>query len=430
MKKNPFNFASRRSFIKSAAKMGLSSAALNAGLVGTNMLWARGALAQEGPAPKRFITIHITNGAHPDNWHAKGIGGDFSLPTGSAPLGVPGIRDYCVFMDGLTGQGGHGPHHHCISNDKRTSLDIYAAGKIGAETPFQSLQLAAYTQGGLSRINGNGIPFEINPLKAYDRLFPEPLGEGERDWTTIRRRGIFGANLQMLSDFKKNLNVTQKERLDLHAESLQALAERIQRAASGGGAAGCTAPFWNGSSIGSDAALLEPEAKAGPSTELRSQLGMDLITMAFQCDLTRVATFSYGDSGAEVVLPQGFTWHDAQHGYKNEDKNPVGRAWFSEQLVYLMTQLKNTPDVDGRSLLDNTLIYLTSDMGNGSAHDNLRTPIVLAGGLVQGGKAMDFGGMQWDPLFDTLAMALGLDIEDPDYPQYGNGAGPMAGVIA
>lgn len=428
MKKNTFAMPSRRSFIKSAAKMGLSSAALNGGLASANLLWARGALAQEGPAPKRFITIHVSNGAHPDTWHAKGIGGDFTLPQGSAPFGAEGIRDYCIFMDGITGAGGHGPYHQCLSNEKSTSLDVYAASKISADTPFKSIHLASHSSGGLSRINGNGIPFETNPINTYDRLFPEPLGEGEKDWASIRRRGIFGANLRMLSDFRKELNATQKERLDLHATSVEAVAERIQRAASAGSSAACTKPFWEGDVA--DAKLLEPEVRSGASTVLRSQLSMDLIALAFKCDLTRVASFSFGDSGAETVMPDGYTWHDYQHGYQNEISNPRGRAWFSEQMVYLMTLLKETPDVDGRSVLDNTLIYLTSDMGNGSSHDNDRTPIILAGGLVQGGKAMDFGGMQWNPLFDTLSSALGLDLEDPDYPKFGNGAGPMAGVIA
>ncbi|HEY7772723.1 MAG TPA: DUF1552 domain-containing protein [Marinagarivorans sp.] len=427
MKKHQFAIASRRSFIKSAAKMGMSSAALNAGLMGANMLWARGALAQEGPAPKRLITIHITNGAHPENWHAQGEGTDFTLPQGSAPLGISGIREHCVFIDGLDGEGGHGPHHYCIANDKRTSLDIYAAGKIGAQTPFQSLHLAAYPQGSLSRINGNGIPFDLNPVQVYDRMFPEALGEGERDWKTIRRQGIFGANLKMLSEFKKNVNATQRDRLDLHADSIQAMSERIQRAAASNGGAACNRPFWDGAIT--DTELLDNDALTGAATELRTRLSMDLISLAFKCDLTRVATFSFGHSGADVVLPGGFTWHDAQHGYRNELKNPQGRAWFSEQMVYLMNLLASAPDIDGRTLLDNTLIYLTSDMGNGSAHDNARMPVVFAGGLVNGGQAINMGGKFWNPVFDTIADALGIPLDGEDYPGYGHGAGPIAGVV-
>ena len=428
MKKQQYTIASRRNFIKSAAKMSLSSAALNSGLVGANMLWARGALAQEGPAPKRFITIHITNGAHPNTWHAKGEGSNFTLPQGSAPLGADGIREHCLFLDGINGQGGHGPHHHCISNNLKTSLDIYAASKLGADTPFQSLHMAASPQGALSRINGNGIPFDLNPVKVYDRLFPEPVGEGQRDWKSIRRQGIFGANLKMLSDFKKSLNSHQQERIDLHAESLQAMAERMQRAASGSGGAACTTPFWDGAVT--DTQLLEDGALTGQATALRTRLSMDLIALAFKCDLTRVATFSYGHSSADVVLPFGFTWHGAQHGYKNNETNPKGRAWFSEQMVYLMDLLKKTPDVDGRTMLDNTLIYLTSDMGNGSAHNNSRHPIVLAGGLIKGGQAMNMGGIGWNKLFDTLAAGLGLQLDDPDYPNFGRGAGTFSNMLS
>jgi hypothetical protein len=430
MTKTSFTSPSRRSFIKAAARMGLSGAALNAGLGSANLLWARGALAADSVAPKRFITIHVTNGAHPDTWHAKGTGTDFVLPEGSSPFGISGIRERCVFIDGLEGKGGHGPHHQCISNDKPNSLDIYAANKIGADTPYKYLHLTASTQGSFSTINGNSIPFENNPIKAYDRLFPEPLGGTERDWKTIRRQGIFGANLKMLEDFNKGMNATQRDRLSLHTESLNALSTRIQRAASASnGSAACTRPFWEGSI--SDAEPLNINSMSGDATALRTQLSMDLITMAFKCDLTRVATFSFGDSGAEVMLPNpvGETWHSCQHGYRNELSNPKGRKWFSEQMVYLMNQLANEPDVDGRSLLDNTLIYLTSDMGDGSAHDNHRTPIILAGGLVNGGQAIDMKGVSWNPLFDTLSTALGLDLNAADYPKYGNGAGPISGLV-
>jgi hypothetical protein len=429
---NHYSTGSRRSFIKKATYLGLSSTALNSSLMGANLLWARGALAADSVAPKRLITIHVTNGAFPSTWHAVGQGKSFTLPEGSSPLGAAGVREHCLFLDGLTGEGGHGHHHQCVSNNQKTSLDIYAANKIGASTPYKSLHLAAFPEGSLSRINGNGIPFELNPVKVYDRLFPAPLGDGQRDWQTIRRQGVFGSNLKLLEEFRKGLNTTQAERLNLHAESINAVSERIQRAAAAANGSGaCTRPFWDGSLA--DSSILNTndgnDALTGQATDLRTKLSMDLISMAFKCDLTRVATFSFGNSSADIMLPFGEGWHNCQHGYNNAANNAKGRKFFSEQMAYLIKLLAAEPDVDGRTLLDNTLIYLTSDMGDGGSHDNKRHPIVLAGGLINGGQAMDMKGIFWDPLFDTIAGALGITLDDPDYPQFGNGKGPISGII-
>ncbi|BCE03171.1 DUF1552 domain-containing protein [Marinicellulosiphila megalodicopiae] len=420
-------FGNRRSFLKNMSKVGFSSALLNAPLAGSGLLWTRGALAAEdGVAPKRLVTIHVTNGAHPETWHPTGQGNNFTLPQGSAPFEA--VKDKCLFFDGFTGVGGHGPHHYCVSNDKDTSLDIYASKIIGADNPYASLHMAAATQGGLSRINRSGIPFELNPLSVYERLFPQPQGGGGTDWTTIRRQGILGTNLQMLNDLQSKVNGVQSQRLQLHADSVEALSRRITKLASGGSAA-CTRPFWDGLAV--DGTNLAADAVDRATVDQRTDLFMDLSVMALKCDLTRVITFSFGDSGAEMLVPGvDESWHGCQHGYRNELKNPVARSWFSSKMVNLMNQLAEEPDLDGRTMLDNTLIYLTSDMGNGSSHINTRTPIILAGNDLNAGRVMDMGGIKWDGLFDTIAVSLGIDIDAPDYPQYGNGAGVIPSVLA
>lgn len=430
MKNNHLKLGSRRTFLKNVSKMGFSSVMLNSALAGSGLMWARGAIAAEdGVAPKRLITIHVTNGAHANNWHPATKGTDFVLPPGAAPFEE--VRQHCLFVDGLNGEGGHGPHHQCVTNNKRDSIDVYAGKKLGADTPYPSLHLAALNQGGLSRINNNGLPFEINPVKTYDRLFPTVNTGGDgKDWDTIRAQGILGMNLEMIKDLQTKLNPVQKERMELHMESVSALQKNILQRAAGNGSAACTTPFWGGSVA--DTSRLATDATDLATTEQRIDLYMEMIVLAMKCDLSRVATFSFGDSGATILIP-GLTnnadWHGCQHGYKNEIDNPIARAWFSSKMVALIKALANEPDVDGRTMLDNTLIYLTSDMGDGSPHTNNRHPIVLAGGPVAGGKAVDMGGRAWDGLFDTVMAGVGIQLDDADYPNYGNGAGVYTGFL-
>lgn len=421
---------SRRTFLKNLSKVGFSSAVLNAALAGPGLMWARGAIAAEGGlAPKRLITIHVTNGAHPQTWHPATTGTNFVLPQGSAPF--EDVRQHCLFVDGLTGEGGHGPHHQCVTNNKRDSIDIYAGKKIGAETPYPTLHLAALSQGGLSRINNNGVPFETNPIKTYGRLFPTVNTGGDgKDWDTIRAQGILGMNLEMIKDLQGKLNTVQKQRLELHMESVSALQKNILQRAAGNGSAACTTPFWGGSVA--DTSNLNAERLDLQTTEQRVDLYMEMMVLAMKCDLSRVATFSFGDSQASILIP-GLTnnadWHGCQHGYRNEIDNPIGRAWFSSKVVALIKALHDEPDTDGRTMLDNTLIYLTSDMGDGSPHNNDRHPIVLAGGPISGGKAVDMGGRAWNGLFDTLMAGVGVQLDDADYPDYGNGAGVYSGFL-
>lgn len=431
MRNEYLKLGSRRTFLKNVSKLGFSSAMLNSALAGTGLMWARGAIAAEGGiAPKRLITIHVTNGAHPNTWHPATKGTDFVLPEGAAPFEE--VRQHCLFVDGLNGEGGHGPHHQCVTNNKNDSIDVYAGRKIGAENPYSSLHLAALEQGGLSRINRNGLPFETNPLRTYDRLFPSSNTGGDgKDWDTIRAQGILGMNLEMIRDLQGKLNPVQKQRLELHMESVSSLQRNILQRAAGSGNAACTTPFWGGSVV--DTTNLKAERIDARTTEQRVDLYMEMMVLAMKCDLTRVATFSFGDSGAYIQIP-GLTnnadWHGCQHGYRNEIDNPIGRAWFSSKMVALIKALEQEPDNDGRTMLDNTLIYLTSDMGDGSPHNNDRHPIILAGGPVNGGRAVDMGGRAWDGLFDTVMAGVGVQLDDPDYPNYGNGAGVYSGFLA
>ena len=251
------------------------------------------------------------------------------------------------------------------------------------------------------------------------------------DWATIRAQGILGMNLELIKDLQSKLNPVQQQRLELHAESVASLQKNILQRAAGGSSAACTTPFWGGSVIDKD--NLNAELIDQQTTEQRIDLYMEMIVLAMKCDLTRVATFSFGDSGASILVPglmHNADWHGCQHGYRNNIDNPIARAWFSSKMVWLIKALANEPDVDGGSMLDNTLIYLTSDMGDGSPHNNKRHPIVLAGGPVKGGKAVDMGGAFWNGLFDTIMAGVGIQLDDPDYPNYGNGAGVYSGWLS
>jgi hypothetical protein len=119
-----------------------------------------------------------------------------------------------------------------------------------------------------------------------------------------------------------------------------------------------------------------------------SQLQMDLLINGFVNDLNRIATLQFNQSVGGIRM----TWLDVNEGHHHlshepdenkdaQDKLRRINAWYAEQIAYLVKQLETTkePGTD-QSMLDNTLIVWTNEMGHGSSHTLDNLPMVLIGG--------------------------------------------------
>jgi hypothetical protein len=110
----------------------------------------------------------------------------------------------------------------------------------------------------------------------------------------------------------------------------------------------------------------------------------DLLVVAFQADLTRVATFVFANEGSNrnyrlIDVPEGH--HDLSHHGSDPEKLEKIRKinhFHITQLAYLLEKLKATPDGDG-NLLDNSMIVYGSGIGDGNRHNHDDLPILLAG---------------------------------------------------
>src|SRR6185312_278990 len=131
-----------------------------------------------------------------------------------------------------------------------------------------------------------------------------------------------------------------------------------------------------------------------------SKLQIDLMVSSFLSDSARVATLQFTNSVGEAH----FTWlgiPDGQHTLSHEpDSNKVAQdkltkinRWYCEQLAYLAKRLAETPEPDGSgSLLDNTLLVWTNELGQGNTHTLDDIPFVLVGnGLgFQMGRSLNY----------------------------------------
>jgi len=155
-----------------------------------------------------------------------------------------------------------------------------------------------------------------------------------------------------------------------------------------------------------------------------------LKALAFASDTTRVFAFKLGRDASNRVYPDsGFkgAFHSASH-HQEKDDRILDFARINKYHVslvpYLLEKLKNTPDGDGASVLDNTLVLYGSPMGDSNVHNHKRVPMFLAGragGALKGNlhiKAAD--GTPLANAMLSMAHKLGLDL-----PSFGDSTGEL-----
>ena len=236
-----------------------------------------------------------------------------------------------------------------------------------------------------------------------------------------------------------------KQRLDAYLTHLKAARPRVERDPTmdppppvlDPATSGCAKPGMLGGS--SDA------------TEHIHQM-WSLISSSFACDLTRVATVDLRRAapGAQTDAAASAAdklHHEASHypavGERGAPAMQEFTDWQGARVIELLNMLDGTPDVDGRTLLDNTLVVWTNELGWGNAHTHIGTPVMLAGATSHfaQGRYYDFRqdgpttdardqirryGLPYNRLFMSIFDALG--VPQSDYDKGNGGFGEYAAV--
>ncbi len=146
----------------------------------------------------------------------------------------------------------------------------------------------------------------------------------------------------------------------------------------------------------------------------------DMMVLAFQTDLTRVATCMFGRAGSnrsyrQIEVPDGH--HDLSHHGGNPEKLEKIRRinhYHVQQLAYFLQRLKSTPEGDG-TLLDHCMIVYGSGLSDGNRHNNENLPVLLAGGgggTIQTGRHIKYA--EETPmcnLFVSLLDRVGVSVD-------------------
>jgi hypothetical protein len=165
-----------------------------------------------------------------------------------------------------------------------------------------------------------------------------------------------------------------------------------------------------------------------------SKTQIDLMVNSFTADFARVATLQYSNS-VGMIRMKWLGVNEGHHELSHEpDTNEAARdkltrinKWFCEQMAYLAKRLAETPEPGGSgSLLDNTLIVWTNELGKGNSHTLDNIPFVMVGGGLdfKMGRSLKYKQVAHNRLLLSLAHGFGHRI-----PAFGNpnfcGEGPL-----
>lgn len=450
-RKRPLPPLSRRTILR-----GLGGAAIALPLL--DAMHGRSARALDPKSFKRLIVMYTPNGTIAHNFWPKGTENDFTLSPILEPL-APHKKDLLIVrgVDMLSSLDGPGDAHQkgtgqCLtatpllegdfSGDAGQSagwaggisLDQRVANHYGAATPYASLELGVAVQGSAvsSRISyrgaGQPVPPENNPYAAYQRLFADALKDPvEVARQTERRSTVLDAVADQHKALHARLGAEDRAKLEHHLLAVEEIRARLDQP---------TMKFEGVCQPLDQSEVVDPNLVA--SMPVIGRLQMDLLAMAFACDLTRVASLMWTQSAATHVYsfvdPEIAEGHHSIAHKGDEDtvkiaQNTKINVWFAKQLAYLISALKAIPEGEG-SVFDNTVILWTNEQTKGNNHDRMDLPYVLAG---DAGGYFDTGRYvvlnketPHNKLLVSLLHAMGIDQDVFGDPQYGSG--PISGL--
>jgi hypothetical protein len=432
---------SRRRFLGRTALKGLG---LSVALPALPSLAAARAANAAAAAPNRMAFLYVPNGVILDRWRSSGAGRDFRLGTTLEPL-APFQDDLQIITglghaNGTAGGDGAGDHARASATiltgtrpfktagrDIRAgvSVDQVAAGRLAGQTRFASLELScdgvrrsgacdsgyscAYQFNISWRTPTQPATPESNPRLVFERLFGSG-SRAERAANMAARLELDKSILDFVADDARQLarrvGGEDRRKLDEYLHGVREIEQRLERLERLGIPDVPDRPLPEG-----------PPQVYGEYVRLLA----DMLVLAFQTDSTRVATLVLAHDGSNRTFPEIDVLEGHHHlSHHRNDEEMIAKLaridrFYVDQLAWFLGRLRDTQDVDGRSLLDHSMIVYTSGLSDGNRHRHDDLPVVLAG---RAGGRLDAGRLVTLPeprpmsdLFVTLLDVMGTPVE-------------------
>lgn len=384
------------------------------------------AKAVEEKKAKRFVGVSLALGLHNPNLVPEGAGrdyqpsrylrslqdlrGDFTVVSGSSHPGVTGghsaegsIFSACPNMRGTTSRN-------------TISLDQLMAKHLGHETRFPSLVLNTARESSPSYTEtGAMIPAENDAIRLFTRLFVDDKpAERERQAELIRQgRSVMDAVAAEAKALQREVGASDRDKLDAWFTGVRDLEQRL---------------------VANEAWVNRPKPKvdlAKPAAIPRDnevavqRIFLDIVHLALATDSTRFITLHVTGNNVNGIEGVDESYHNLSHHGMDDEK--LRQLAVVEQAAMdswgdFLRQLKTG------GLLDETMVLLTSNLGNASSHDNKNMPVLFAGGGFRHGQHLAFDQKDNHPLPNLYLSALqrlGLEEE-----RFATSTGTMTGLEA
>ncbi len=383
-----------------------------------SLMFERNAARAATCAPMRFLAYFLPSGFWMDDWRPTGSPGpDSSWQLGPGLASLNDLKSELVMITGIENQskrrefGDHSIGCGALLTARKpeklrpiTNSSVDQIIKDESCGAMPSLQLGTHNIGGVDVFGtfftrsiswrgpkqqlpggklafpaGNATPLykEVDPQKAFDNLFGgiDPTQTAE---DAMKRRALRKSVLDAIKPHRDalrlRLDAVDQTKVEQLFTGIRELEAELQRAVP---------------------AACKPGAR--PAAQMTVEQHVDvmgkIIALAFQCDIRRVATFMLGDASnnrdmsfiPEVASIGGeLADHRVSH-HQNQEAlvkkyRAIGR-WKIERVGAILRTLRTLKDADGKSLLDNTLFMVSSDIADGQTHAHRDLPLMVAGKL-------------------------------------------------
>lgn len=373
--------------------------------------WLESLAAAPGPTINRAAFLFIPNGVHMPEWTPSGTGSSTVLPGMLSPLEP--LKDRLTVLSGLSHANaaalGDGPGDHARSSacfltgahpyktkgsdiSVGVSVDQVAARHLEHRSRFGSIELGcdpALTSGNCDsgyscaysaniswRSHDTPVLKEIRPRLVFERLFAlGPVAEtaDARQARLVARRSILDFVGRDARRLRSSMGVRDRQRVDDYLEGVREIERRIEQVER---------------NAQDPSVLPDIDLPNGLPGDYREHLRLmhEMMILAFRLDLTRVCTFMWANEGSNRTFPhldvrEGH--HHLSH-HKGDESMIEGvrriNRFQLEEFAWFLQRLDETPDADGRSLLDNSMVMFGGAIADGNRHNHDDLPIVLAGG--------------------------------------------------
>ena len=401
--------------------------------------------------PTRLGFVYSPNGFLQRHFFPEAAGGALNVTPILRPLAA--FRERMIVVSGLVNHqadaldAGAGPHPRAQSTwltgvrARRTegadvqaakTLDQFAADGLGQTTPLRSLELSLdsnFVSGncgsGYSCVYTNTLSWrtattpmfmENNPRVVFERLFGDGANASARAVEIRRNRSMLDSVTQEMAGLSRVLGPHDRAVVGEYLEAVRDVERRLRN----------TEQRAQSSPAAVERPLGVPESFAD-----YARLMFDLQFLAYQADITRVASFAISREQSnrtypEVGVPQSH--HDISH-HQNDpariELNTRINTYHVSLFAHLVERMHRTPDGDG-SLLDHAILMFGCGLGDGDVHDYRNLPTLLIGG----GNGLR-GGRHLTAKAETPLMNLGLSLLDRvgvEIARIGDSTGRLEGI--